>query len=115
MTLLKAFLIRLVIVVLPLLCLYVYSEIAFAANRKKEHPTDAAMGIVLLGGFILIILFVGFMFDLIKRLVRKEYDLALLDIPFLIPAAVFIAYIICLMTSRECFCGWLIETINWMR
>ena len=115
MKLLKAFLIRLLIVAVPLILLYIYSIIALEANRKKEHPTDAAMGIILLLAFILFLLFIGFMFDLIKRLVKKEYKTALINIPFLIPFGVFIVYIGCLMSSRECLCGWLIKTIDWMR
>ncbi|RZJ32093.1 MAG: hypothetical protein EOO18_10520 [Chryseobacterium sp.] len=115
MKLLKAFIIRLLIVAVPLLLLYFYSIIALEANRKREHPTDAAMGIVLLSAFVLLILFICFLADLVKRLFKKEYKIALINIPFLIPFAVFIVYIGCLMTSRDCLCGWLIETIDWMR
>lgn len=115
MKLLKAFLLRLMIVVIPLLVLYCYAQIAFKANREKEHPTDAGLGIVVLLAFILIILFVGFLVDLLVRLSRKEYKIALINIPFLIPFIIFIVYIACLMASRECFCGWLIDTIDWMR
>lgn len=115
MKLLKAFLIRLLIVAIPLLALYFYAEIAFQANREKEHPTDAGLGIVVLLAFILIILFVGFLVDSLVRLSRKEYKIALINIPFLIPFVIFIIYIGCLMASRECVCGWLIDTIDWMR
>lgn len=115
MKLLKAFLLRLLIVSIPLLALYCYAEIAFEANRKKEHPTDAGLGIVVLLAFILIILFVGFLVDLLVRLSKKEYKIALINVPFLIPFVIFIIYIGCLMASRECFCGWLIDTIDWMR
>ncbi|MBO6200927.1 MAG: hypothetical protein J6N74_04830 [Chryseobacterium sp.] len=111
----KAFLLRLLIVAIPLLVLYFYAEIAFEANRKKEHPTDAGLGIVVLLAFILIILFGGFLIDLLVRLSRKEYKIALINVPFLIPFVIFIIYIACLMASRECFCGWLIDTIDWMR
>ena len=114
MKLLKAFLIRLSIVAIPLLALYFYAEIAFQANRKKEHPTDVGLGMVILLAFILIILLVGFLTDSVVRLSRKEYKIALINLPFLIPFAIFIIYISCLMASRECLCGWLIDTINWM-
>lgn len=115
MKLLKAFLLRLLIVAIPLLALYFYAEIAFEANREKEHRTDAGLGIVVLLAFILIILFVGFVVDLLVSLNSKEYKIALINVPFLIPFVIFIIYIGCLMASRECFCGWLIDTIDWMR
>lgn len=112
MKLFKAFLIRLLIVAISLLALYAYAEIAFQANRKKEHPTDAGLGIAILLAFIAVVLFIGFISDLILRLVRKEYKIALINIPFLIPFIVIIAYISCQMTSRECFCGWLIKVLQ---
>ena len=115
MKLLKAFTVRLLIVVIPLIAYYFYTEIAFKANRESEHPVDAGLGMVILLAFILIIMCIGFIVDLLVRLSRKEYKIALINLPFLIPFVIFIIYIACLMSSRECFCGWLIETINWMR
>ncbi len=43
---LKALAIKLSFVTIPLLLLYMYAQIAFKANREKEHPTDVGMGIV---------------------------------------------------------------------
>lgn len=115
MKLLKAFAIRLLIVAIPLLLLFLYAQIAFKANREREHPTDVGMGIVILLAFILIFMFIGFTIDIIFRLTKKDYKIALINLPFLIPFAIFIVYIGCLMSSRECICGWLIDTIKWMR
>lgn len=112
MKLFKAFLIRLLITAIPLLALYAYAEIAFQANREKEHPTDVGLGIAILLAFIAMALFIGFLADLILRLVRKEYKIALINIPFLIPFIIIITYISCQMTSRECFCGWLIKVLQ---
>jgi len=60
-------------------------------------------------------MFIGFTIDLISQLKKRDYKVALINVPFLIPFGIFIIYIYCLMTSRECFCGWLIDTIDWMR
>lgn len=104
----KPFIIRLLIVAVPLLLLYFYAGIAFEANRRKEHPTDAGLGIAILLSFILIILFIGFTVDFIKNLRRKQYKIAGFDFCLLLLFTIPIIYIGCLMTSRECFCGWLL-------
>jgi purine-cytosine permease-like protein len=115
MKLIKPILIRFLIVVLPLLILYFYSQMAFKANREREHPTDAGLGIAFLLVFILIVLAIGFVADFIKCLRRKQYKTAWIDFCFLLLFTIPILYIGCLMTSRDCFCGWLIDTIDFVR
>ena len=71
MSLLKNFLIRLFVVIVPILGLYYYSEIAFEANRNREHRTDVGLGMAIFLFFILFFLFVGFTIDIIIRFVKK--------------------------------------------
>jgi membrane protease YdiL (CAAX protease family) len=115
MTRIKPFIIRLLFVAVPLLLLYFYAQMAFEANRHKEHPTDAGLGIAILLVFILIVLFIGFLVDFIKNLRRKQYKIAGFDFCLLLLFTIPVIYIGCLMTSRDCFCGWLIDTIDFAR
>jgi predicted permease len=115
MKLIKPFLIRLLIVAVPLLGLYCFAQMAFKANRSSEHPTDPGLGIAFLLIFILIILFIGFIIDFIRRLRYKQYQLAAIDSFFLLLFMIPIVYIGCLIASRDCFCKWLIDTIDFVR
>lgn len=108
----KQLIIRLLIAGVPLGGLYFFAQLSFKANRQKEHPTDVGLGIAFLLIFILLILFIGFTIDFIARLRRKQYEIALIDVPFLIPFVVLLLYLGCLMSSRDCFCEWIINTIN---
>ncbi len=111
---LKAFLIRLLIIGLPLLGLYFYAQMAFEANSKKEHPTDAGLGIAILLFNLLLIIVIGLIVDLIKRLKRKQYNIALTNVPFLLLFSIPILYIHCQMSSycEDCFCSWFIDFIK---
>jgi len=115
MKLIKPILIRLLTVAVPLLILYFYAQMAFKANRQREHPTDAGLGIAVLLVFILVVLAIGFITDFIKCLRRKQCKTAWIDFGFLLLFTIPILYIGCLMASRDCFCGWLIDTINFAR
>lgn len=115
MKLIKPIFIRFLIVTVPLSILYFYAQMAFKANRQREHPTDAGLGIAFLLVFILLALAIGFVADLIKCLRRKQYKTAWIDFGFLLLFTVPILYIGCLMASRDCFCGWLIDTIDFAR
>jgi len=112
MSITRHLLLRLVIVTIPLLVLYFFSELAFKVNRQKVHPTDVGLGIALLLAFVLIILFIGFIADLIIRLRKKQYPIAIMNIPFLLAFSAPILNIVCLMTSRGCFCSWIITTVG---
>jgi hypothetical protein len=90
---LKSFLKRLFIVSIPILGLYYYSEIAFKANRQKEHPTDVGLGIAIFLFFILFFLFLGFTIDTIIRFVKKEYKIVLINVIFLLPFIILVLYI----------------------
>ena len=90
---LKCFLKRLSIVSVPLLGLYYYSEIAFEANRQKEHPTDVGLGIAIFLFFILFFLFLGFIMDTILRIIKKEHKTVLINVIFLLPFLFLILYI----------------------
>jgi Ca2+/Na+ antiporter len=109
MKIIKHFLIRLLITAVPLLGLYFYAEMAFEANRMKEHPTDVGLGIAFLLIFILFVLCIGFGIDFIRRLRKKDYKIAMIDIPFLLPFIFIVLYFSCLMTSGGCFCDFIIN------
>jgi len=112
---LKPFLIRFLIVTVPLLVIYGFAQMAVKANRESEHRTDVGLGIAFLSVFVFLILFVGFAIDLVIRIRRKQRPQVWMDAFFLFLFSIPIAYIICLMVSRDCFCKWLIDTIDWLR
>jgi len=112
---LKPFLIRFLTVAVPLLGIYIFAQIAANANRGREHPTDVGLGIAFLSVFTFLVLFVGFTVDLVIRVRRKQHSQVWMDSFFLFLFTIPIAYIICLITSRDCFCKWLIDTIDWIR
>lgn len=95
----KSFLKRLFIVCVPLLALYFYSEIALKANREREHPSDAGLGIAILLFFILFILFIGFIIDTLLRFRKKEYQTLIVNTIFLLPFIFFIIYIATLFSG----------------
>ena len=109
---LKHFLVRFLIIVVPLAGLYFYAQMAFEANSQREHPTDAGLGIAYLLLFFLFILFVGFLFDFIIKFRTKQFKIVWIDLSFLLIFTISIIYLVCLMTSRDCFCSWIIETIG---
>lgn len=111
----KAFLLRLLLYVIPIVGLYIFSQMAIADSRQQEHRTDVGLGIVVVSAFVLAFMSICIVADMLARIVKKEYKIALIDLLFLLPAITFVIYIGCLMASRECFCGWLIDTIGWMR
>ena len=114
MNVLKNFIIRILVVGIPLIGLYYYSQIVFEANRRREHPTDAGLGIALLLFALLLLLSIGLIVDLVIRIKKKEYKIALTNIPFLIIFLIPILYINCQMGDycEDCFCSWLIEKIK---
>ncbi len=114
MKLTKPLLIRFLIVALPLLALYGFAQMAFRENRVKEHPTDVGLGIAVLLVFILLVLFFGFIVDVIIRIKRRQKSLALIDSVFLLLFTVPILYIVCLIASRDCFCKWLIDIVDFV-
>ncbi|WP_407481714.1 hypothetical protein [Elizabethkingia meningoseptica] len=112
MKILKHFLIRLLITVIPLAGLYIYAGIAFRENKQKEHPTDVGLGIAFLLIFILSTLFICFIIDFIVRLLKKDYKVALTDIPFLLFFLIPVLYLNCLWSGGGAFCGWLTSLID---
>ncbi|KPE51038.1 hypothetical protein [Chryseobacterium indologenes] len=105
-------LIRLLITAIPLIGLYFWAEMAFRANREKEHPTDVGMGVALMLIFVLSALFFGFITDFITRLVKKDYRVALTDVPFLLAFIVPILYLSCLWSDGDGFCKCLTTTMD---
>ena len=93
MEIFKSFLKRLLIVAIPLLGLYYFSELAFEANRQKEHPTDVGLGIAIFLFFILFFLFLGFIIDTIIRIVKKDHKTILINVIFLLPFLILILYL----------------------
>lgn len=100
----KHIIIRILAVAIPLLLLYFYSEMAFEANRQREHRTDVGLGIAFLLVFILIILMVGFITDSIVRIYKKQYSIALINIPFLLLFLIPVLYISCQFSSEAFYC-----------
>jgi len=92
MSLIKHLVLRIAVVAIPLLGWYVYSEIAYKANRMKEHPTDVGLGMAILLTLILVFLFVGFVIDLVVRTRNKQKQIARIDLVFIILFAVSILY-----------------------
>ena len=109
----KSFFLRLLITTSPLLALYLYAQIAFEANRQREHRTDTGLGVAFLLIFILLVLFVGFAFDLSKKAKIKNRKIVLIDIFFLLLLTTPLLYFGCLMFSNGCFCDWITNLI-WM-
>ncbi|KAA0127399.1 hypothetical protein FY557_13570 [Chryseobacterium sp. SN22] len=99
MKFIKNFLIRLLIIGTPLLVLYGYSQAVFEANRKKEHPTDAGLGIAYLLFIILALMITGLITDLIIRIRNKQYAAAASDLPFIILFLIPVLYILYQMKS----------------
>lgn len=93
----RPLLLRIAIAVIPLSGWYLYSEMAFKANRIKEHPTDVGLGMVILLFLICIILFVGFAIDFIIRMRSEDKQIANIDLAFIILFAVPILYFFFLM------------------
>lgn len=114
MIILKNFLIRLVIIAIPLLGWYFWSEYAFEVNRNKEHPTDVGLGMALVICFLLIVMCVGLLIDFIVRIKNKQYQIAITNIPFLLLFSIPILYINCQFGSycEDCFCSWFIEFVK---
>lgn len=96
--------IRILAVVIPLLLLYFYSEMAFEANRQREHRTDVGLGIAFLLVFVLIILMVGFITDSIIRIYKKQYSIVLINVPFLLLFLIPVLYISCQFSSEAFYC-----------
>jgi hypothetical protein len=88
MSIIKPLALRIAIVAIPLFGWYVYSEIAYQANRMKEHPTDVGLGMAILLTMILFFLFIGFLIDLIVRIRNKQKQIANIDLVFIVLFAV---------------------------
>ncbi|WP_300673340.1 hypothetical protein [Soonwooa sp.] len=102
--LLKSFLKRLLLIVIPLVALYFYAQMAFKHNMEREHPTDVGLGIAFLATGLLLVLLLIFLFDIFKKLKVKNYNIVKIDAFFLLFLSAPIAYLICQITSRDCFC-----------
>lgn len=100
----KHILIRILAVAIPLLLLYFYSEMAIETNRKREHRTDVGLGIAIIFVFVLIILMIGFITDFVIRISKKQYSIAVIDVPFLILFLVPVLYISCQFSSEAFYC-----------
>lgn len=100
----KHILIRILAVVIPLLLLYFYSEMAIEENRKREHRTDVGLGIAILFVFVMIFLIGGFIVDFIVRISKKQYSIAVIDVPFLILFLIQVLYISCQFSGKAFYC-----------
>ncbi|MBO0592503.1 hypothetical protein I2486_13940 [Cellulophaga sp. E16_2] len=110
---LKKIIVRIVIIALPLVTLYAYFLMESEANSRKEHPTDVGLGIAIMLFFILTVLVIGFSIDLIKRLHKKHYKVAFIDLSFLSLFILPILYINCQMGGCcDDFCDGYINFMN---
>ena len=100
----KHIVIRILAVAIPLLLLYFYSEMAIEANRQREHRTDVGLGIAFMLAFVLIILMVGFITDSIVRIFKKQYSIALINVPFLLLFLIPVLYISCKFSCEVFYC-----------
>ncbi|MFN3020282.1 hypothetical protein ACK1KB_04745 [Chryseobacterium sp. TY3] len=107
---LKSFLKRLLLVVIPIIALYLYAQMAFEANSHLEHRTDAGLGIAFMTTGLLLILFQVFLVDIITKIRIKNYNIVKIDAVFLLILSTPIAYLICQITSRNCFCTSIINS-----
>lgn len=105
---------RLLIVSVPLVALYFFAEMAFETNRQKEHPTDVGLGIAIVLGMMLCVMFMALLIDSIYRIRRKEFGIAMTNLPFLLVFSLPILYINCKMGSycEDCFCSWFTGLIS---
>lgn len=92
-TVFKHFGIRLLIVAIPLTALYFFAQMSFEANKRREHPVDAGLGIAILFFFISCVLFIGFITDTAYRIKTKQHKIALTNVPFLLLFIIPILYI----------------------
>jgi hypothetical protein len=104
------FFVRFLIVSLPLLGLYFIAQMSFKANREREHPVDAGLGIAILLFFMLCFMFVGLIIDSAYRIRKKQFNIALTNLPFLLLFTFPILYIYCQMGyCEDCFCRWFLD------
>ena len=82
MTVIKKILLRLILVVFPLTILYFSFQMASEENSHKDHPTDVGLGYAILLFLVFSILFIGFIIDFIKNIKKRDYNTAIIDIPF---------------------------------
>lgn len=106
----KQFLRRLLIVFMPLFCFYLVSLHSIAENSKKIHRGDVGLGLAVLLFFILAVLLIGFCIDFIYRIRKKQYKIALTDVPFLLLFIIPFLYIHCQMGGCCAnFCEWYVD------
>jgi len=112
-TVLLHFFARFFIMSIPLLGLYFFAQMSFENNRKSEHPVDAGLGIAILLFFILCFFFIGLSIDFIYRIWKKQYTIALTDVPFLLLFTLPILFIHCQMGyCEDCFCESFLEFLK---
>jgi len=97
MSIIKHLVLRIVFVALPLLGWYLYSEMAYKANRAKEHPTDVGLGMAILLCLILFFLLIGFAVDFFLRLRNKQKQIAIIDFVFIVLFLLPVLYFFSLM------------------
>lgn len=110
----KHFLTRLLIAATPLLALYAYAQMAFRHNRTTEHPTDVGLGIAFLLVLILLVLFLGFVVDGIAQLRKRAFNKATINLVLLLFLMLPLVYLICMMSSRACFCSTIIKLVDFI-
>lgn len=96
--------IQLLIILLPLGGLYLFAQHTFEENSKRQHRTDAGLGIAILLFFILAILFIYFVANTIVKYRKKEYKLLAINCVFLLIFALSILNIHCLIGGELFIC-----------
>ncbi|WP_268849363.1 hypothetical protein [Flavobacterium aestivum] len=104
---------RFLILSIPLVGLYFFAQMSFKANREREHPVDAGLGIAFLLFFILCAMFIGLTIDSAYRIRKKQFNIALTNLPFFLLFTLPILYLYCQIGyCEDCFCGWFLESLQ---
>lgn len=77
--------------VIPIAIWYALAEIGLYYNRLREHPNDAALGYTFLLFGLDIILIIGLLYDIVKKIIKKETKLAILDLILIVGIILFTA------------------------
>ncbi len=106
--------VRLLILSSVLALYYVYAQYAFDEAAKKEHRTDTGLGLAIMFFILLTLLSISLLVDFVIRLAKKQYYIALTDLPFMLLFLVPMLYINCQMSQycEDCLCQWLIDMVK---
>lgn len=88
-------LLRIAIPVVVLAAVYAYAEYSIAATLGQAHHGDVGLGLALLIGFAVSAMLVGYGVDLLVRLIRREWLLAVVDLAVIAVLAIPFGWVGC--------------------